>query len=176
MLDEVSKRLVDEVADVAAKVGDGGIVERLPHELEILALFDRCRRGMSVAHRARFAHRRARGAGRRSNAKRFLQPRPPPEATKVQSSALDALRPGPEPPSARRGSRDPRGVGSPPLGAGVAERRQCPTPAAKTPKSNNKQANAEIRRTSNLRRAPLDDLAHTNPTMLAAAATAPMTT
>jgi hypothetical protein len=62
------------------------------------------------------------------------------------------------------------------ISAVVAGRRQCPTPTAKTPKSNNKQATADSRRTSNLRRLPLDDVAHTNPTMLAAAATAPMTT
>jgi len=43
MLDESTKRLVDEVAEAAAKVGGGAIVERPVHEREIMALFDRCR-------------------------------------------------------------------------------------------------------------------------------------
>jgi hypothetical protein len=43
MLDEATTRLVDEVAEVAGNVGGRAIVERSPHEREILALFDRCR-------------------------------------------------------------------------------------------------------------------------------------
>jgi hypothetical protein len=43
MLDEAARGLVDEVAEVAGNVGGGAIVARLPHEREILALFDRCR-------------------------------------------------------------------------------------------------------------------------------------
>jgi hypothetical protein len=43
VLDDATKRLVDEVADVAAKVGGGAVMERQVHEREIMALFDRCR-------------------------------------------------------------------------------------------------------------------------------------
>lgn len=43
MLDDDTKRLVDEVAEVAGNVGGGEIMERPVHEREIMALFDRCR-------------------------------------------------------------------------------------------------------------------------------------
>jgi hypothetical protein len=43
MLDEATKRLVDEVAEVAGNVGGGAVAERPVHVREILALFDRCR-------------------------------------------------------------------------------------------------------------------------------------
>lgn len=43
MLDDDTKRLVDEVAEVAGNVGGGEIMERPVHERESMALFDRRR-------------------------------------------------------------------------------------------------------------------------------------
>lgn len=43
MLDEDTKRLVDEVALMAGSVGGGVVMKRPAHEVTILALFDRCR-------------------------------------------------------------------------------------------------------------------------------------